>query len=238
MNKKIKLLTPVLCGAILSSSLALTSVQAKVVKNNSNSNISVNSIITNQKYTYCGKISYDAIEDLEDYFQSNPSNPSIMDIRNILIQNGINRSLANNISYSIYDLQMETKKTGGFTIALGIIQYGAEILQAQDGTYTLMTIDGENEPIENYSFYGILEPKDIALVRDFVKSGNCTSVQILAKYMIEKNIVSDPTVADKFSWNLFNFTPFALDDLVNLNQNLLVLKSDDNNYYRIALQSK
>lgn len=233
MNKKIKLLAPVLCGAILSSSLALTSVQAKTVQNKANSNVSVNSIITSQKYTCCGKISSEAFSALMKYFR-NSSNYSVTDVRNILIQQGMNRSLASNVAYSIYDLQMQTKD---FTIGLYRLSYGAEILQAEDGTYTLMVIDSSDEPVENYSFYGLLQSKDITLLRDFFHSDVDHGVNSLTQYLIEKNIVSDSTVANKLAWGLYlDFN--EIDKFAALNENVLVLKSDDGNYYRIAPQAR
>ncbi len=235
--KSKKLLSSLMALSIIAtSSLVLgINVQAKSVENTPKTDVTQRSIIApNQKYTYCGKMNHKAIQDLWKYFKNNSNNYSVMDIRNILIQNGMDRSLANNVSYSIYDLQMETKN---FTLGISRVEYGVGILQAENGTYTLIQIDSESEPAQSYSFYGLLDPSDTALIRDHLKSPNYNGVKSTTQYLIDKNIVSDPVVAEKLAWGVYSLGN-EIDGLVALNQNLLVLKSDDGKYYRIAHKSK
>lgn len=237
MNKKVKLLSSALCGAILASNLATISVQAKDAGTpKTNGDIHVRMIIPpKQQYTCVGKLSGTAITAVSRYFDSHATNASPTDVRNILIQNGVNRALAGNLAFSICDMQTETKY---FSIALPIDKCDAEILQAPDGTYTLMQIESSNEPQQDYTFYGLLERKDLVLIRDFVKSGKSTSVNVLAQFLVDQNIVADSTVASKLAPNLFYYPPGALEMMVDMNQNFLVLQSNDGSYYRIALESK
>lgn len=242
MNKKIKLLVPTLCGVLLASNLYVLNVQAASVTNTPKTNVSYRSIMElNQKYKNVGIISYDTIDKLLQYFKNNTTNSSPLDVRNILIQSGMDRALANGVSYTIYELQMETKD---FSILLSKPRYGAEILEAEDGTYTLMGLNSKNETLQSYSLYGVLQPKEIKLIKDFIKSGNASDSTKLGKFLISQNIISDSTIANRLALTLFDYKKEVFDKLESFDQNILILESDDANYYnrgsyfRIAFQSR
>ncbi|AZV56815.1 hypothetical protein [Clostridium sp. AWRP] len=104
MNKKLKILSSVICGLALSSGIALTSVQAAPAKINGNNGISIKAIIPSQKYSYYTTVSDDIKVKIEDYIYKNGDSSTADGIRNILINGGVNKTIANNLSFSLLDL--------------------------------------------------------------------------------------------------------------------------------------
>lgn len=236
MNKKIKLLSSALCGVIVSSGLFLTNVQAATVDSHSSdkqNGISVKSIITNDTYTPYYTINHNTAQAMFQYLK-NTTSPTTTGLRDVLVSNGIPRTIANNISNSLYSLGTECQRytTPEVRDGNGLLVLQANTLQ---GSFNLTRINSTS-PSSNYSIYAVLTPDDVKVIREFIdsKSGNPVKVSELTQNLINNNVTTDLTAATNISTAAVAIDYAGWDDL-DIGKNLLVLKADSpSNYYTIA----
>ncbi len=248
MNKKIKLLTPILCGALLSSSLVFTNVQASTpAKNDVKQETNIKSIIpVNQKYSFYCQLPSKALSQIERYV-SNNEKPTADGIRNILIQNGISRIAANNISFSLLDLSV--KSHGGsssydvFPESAFRGDIGRDDLILSDGNGRFSLAEGV-PATGNYSIYGILSNKDLSTLYRNMKNDPFTDGNIYdyaERMIIKSDITDDKVMAKKIARLFYNFvvnTDYFFPQCIGLNENFLIMVSDDNEKVIITREAR
>lgn len=234
MNKKIKLLSSTLCGVIVGSGLLLTNVQAATINSQSSdkqSGISVRSIIANDVYVPYYTVNRDTYQAIYNYLK-NTTSPTTTGLRDTLVSNGVPKTIANNISNSLYSLGTECQKrpfpesTGGD--GLMILQpntlQGSFNVASQDSRYT----------VNSYSTYAVLTPDDVKVIRRYFDSNQPLSPSKLTQYLIDNNVTTDQTAAKNIANAALTLDSFSWGDL-DIGKNLLVLKADNpSNCYKIA----
>lgn len=233
MNKKIKLLTPILCGALLSSSLALTSVQAADVKNGA-----TNKVASTQNYgetytdfNYYATISEYNLKRILNYFNASRSNQTESAVHDFLVDNNItSNSVANIISYEFRDY-----------LSHGIAEaqdYGNGItfLKVPNINLIRITIVPNDQYNYDYRLYTKILSLDAYKVSDYISDNPNLTTSQLTNYLINNNIVSS-TYASKVAPLLLGarngkYTTQGRINYLNWNGNpgcgILVLQSKTN----------
>ncbi|WP_027623989.1 hypothetical protein [Clostridium lundense] len=257
MNKKMKLLSTITCGVILSSNLAFTNVQAATIaKNNIKSEISKRSVIpSNQKFSLFCNFSIDTngpIDQIEKYIYKSGeegTQPTAEGIRNILINCGVNRNIANSISFSLLELAIKTGDKYSQSVfpenTLTNLQGNEEerflILSCGDGTYSLAR---GSQYVKSYSLYGILSTKDLLAIKKYDEEHPVSEVKRpwdwLEEAFINTGVIKDPDMAHKLvNSPLVNISNmYTLEGLINLNENLYILIGDDNKHIVITREPR
>ncbi|AWI06782.1 hypothetical protein [Clostridium drakei] len=230
------------------------------VKENLKSQVNVNSIIPiNQKfsvyYEFPGGVIHEVEEYIRDCARKNVS-PNSDGIRSVLIENGVSKNVANNISYSLLSLASKAipKSTDRAYLESWFVDVFADNISGSSKYVMLTNGDGEfclahiNAPNKNYSIYGILTIKDIENVLETIKknphdkNGSEAYIQnYLQEIVLKSNLVQDKDMARKIGNNLYNlieYRDYVMNDLKTANENLLVLISDDNQRVTITRQSR
>lgn len=194
MNKKVKLLSSVLCSAVLASNLAAVSVQAKEPSTDA-SKKSQNSILmrgaTDEDYssftTYC-TISHNDVIKILDYYK----NPQGQTINEFLVKNKItDSSHANLIAYALDKFYnsgiLETQDKGN----------GVKFLQPEGaGILVRMTIAPNNDSATRYGKYCRLTAFNGYDINTYLNQNpNADSYQ-LASFLIQKGMVTDRSIAN------------------------------------------
>ncbi len=232
MNKKIKFLAPVLCGALLSSSLALTNVHAAPVNKNVKLNISMRSILPNQKLsTYC-TINASAARELDKYVEKNKIDNTVTSdgIRNVLIKNGVNRQIANTVSYTLYSLAAKKETVYSFS-ELYQFEYGLSFLTTGDGRYSIISNSFNVDDIKSqtYSIYAFLNYEDLADIKSSMDSlicGNRNYAEVLAEDFIKNNIFQEYDVAFNVARAIGRISTPALQELIDSRDPLMIIKNE------------
>ncbi|NMM65889.1 hypothetical protein HBE96_25255 [Clostridium sp. P21] len=233
MKKNVKILSSVICGLVLSSSLALTNVQAKSVDNITASKTSTKSIILNQKFNYYTSLNGAMLIGLSQYFVATNNCPTVDGIRDTLVKNGLSRSIANNISFSLYSLATEYKEKAFPEDNF----YSAAILQAGDGMFNMIIADTGDT--RSYSLYGILTYDDAVKIRNHVrtKPSSAQYPDYTVNFLLSTGIINNKEDAELLSrciWDLDNRWEY----FPGQNKNLLLLKSDDGKCIKIARSAR
>ncbi|AJA42682.1 hypothetical protein phiCT9441A_70 (endogenous virus) [Clostridium phage phiCT9441A] len=259
MNKRIKFITPILCGVLLSSSfLTVTNVQASTItKNNLELEISKRSIIPfNQKFSPVCGFSDDTngpMEQIEKYIYKSVAEgtpPTAQGIRNILVKCGINRNIANSISFSLLDLAIKTgdeysQSVFPETSFHNFRSHEEEkflILGCGDGTYSLAV---GNPSVKSYSIYGVLSNKDLLAIKKYDEENPVDEADPpwdwLEEALINTGVVKDPAMAHRFVNNspLYSLSNMhVVQELIDLNENLYILMGDDNEHIVITREPR
>lgn len=235
MNKKLKVLSSVICGLALSSGIALTSVQAAPAKINGNDGISIKAIIPSQKYSYYTTISDNTKVKVEKYVQKNGDSSTADGIRDILVNGGVNRITANNISFSLLDLAY--KKGDPFPEML----YGGDmkVLSTDDGKYNVID---SYFPNQSYSIYLILNPQDVAALRESYykepRYSGFNEIDYFTNELLNKGIINDSTIARNVAKIIYMYGGDEWDCLAGTNENLLILQGADGTTFAPAREAK
>lgn len=222
MNKKIKLLTPVLCGVLLSSSLVLTRVEAKQCNTDTNiqfkNDIFASAVNENYSrfYTYC-TISHEDIIKILNYYK----NPAGQELSTFLVNNGIvDISHANIIGHALYEFQNKSLKYADRG-------NGVKFLKPYDcGNLVRMTIAPNNTYATNYTQYCRISNANSWKILYYMNENKNFSVYQLANYLGEIGVTSDETVANRVASLIIQEGTEKFDGA--LNAGVYVLKSDDN----------
>ena len=228
MNKKFKVLSSVICGLVLSSGIALTSVQAAPVQNNISGILTPNAIIPGQKYSCYAKINTDTHKQIEKYINKNGQSSTADGIRNILLSNGISKNIANNISFSLFELA--NKVYTDERAFPEIENWEIEVLTDGNGKYCLMSDRGSTQTV--FSIYAILNHQDIVELEkvydELINAGGGIYIpDYFANAMISKGIIDDPTIAKNVGEAIGEYIQYNWSGLAVINENLLILKSAD-----------
>ncbi|NOH14892.1 hypothetical protein [Clostridium cochlearium] len=231
MSKKIKILSALACGVLLSSSLSFTNVQAAEVKINSQNKIMRRAIINKDVYSpYC-ILKGDAREILTKYFK-NADSPSVTGVRDLLVRENLaSRTVANNIAYSLYSLGTQCKNkpfVEVFSSEISVLQPGK-----QEGAFTVGTYNKEY-PMETFSVYAVLTADEFKCIADiYEKKDGFVDRDELAQYLINNNITSDFNVANNIVAALYTCYGDEIGEL-DLGENILVMQSNDTGLYYLA----
>lgn len=237
MNKKIKVLSSVICGLALSSSLALTNVQAAPAKISHNNGISIKSIIANDTYSKYCTLSNQACNDIYHYIKDNNGSATANGLRNLLVQKGyLSRTQANTVALSLFSLATETTK-GGFP-ETGI--NGVSILQPnkQQGAFNVVGYHSDQQ-INGYYVYAVLNSSDTKTIKSYVDLNGVVSDEKLADFLINNGITSDYTSAIYIARAIESVDYKDFDDLADTGKNILVLADNNNHpYYHLAREAR
>ncbi|WML33222.1 hypothetical protein [Clostridium sp. OS1-26] len=221
-------------------------------KNNVKSESNIRSIIpVNQKYSVYCELSSKTISNVERYIRKslqNKETPTADGIRNVLIENGVSRNIANNISYSLSDLSVRTYGGSSYHsifpetwFSESSVENAYLILTDGNGNFSLAM--GQSG-FKNYSTYGILSNRDIENLCKTIKNNPMTTSDAFAyaeEVVVKSNITKDRVMARKIGKTIINFVhnpDSAYEELKDLNENLIVLVSDNNEKVLITREAR
>ncbi len=230
---------------------------SKIVKNNLKSQVNVRSIIPiNQKFSVYCELPVGVSSQVKDYIRNcarKNITPTSDGIRNVLTQNGVSKGVANNISFTLLDLALKTVTKDVDEVYPE--DWFANIFDVQYGnSKTIILSNGNDEfclasvksPAKNYSIYGILTIKDMEnLVENMKKyphdKNSDYTQDYLQQIVLKSNLTQDKDMARKIGSNFYfvgQYQDTVISDLKKINENLLVLISDDNKTVIITRQPR
>ncbi|WPC40609.1 hypothetical protein [Clostridium sp. JS66] len=182
MNKKIKFLTPILCGTLLASGLALTNAQASSIKNDTTKVQSYYSYPeTYQDYNYYTTLSEDVVQKLENYCAESPSHRTELAVNNFLQDNNLtSSSVANTISYELAYWINSTARAQDYGNGLTVLKVPDSLVR--------VTIIPNDQYNYDYNFYTKISVADADKISGYIDNPNLTVSQ-LASYLVNNNIM-------------------------------------------------
>lgn len=230
MSKKIKILSALACGVLLSSSLSFTNVQAATIKNNSvSTKITNRAVINDEIYsTYC-ILSNEARQDIFHYIKKNEGTPTITGLRDMLVRKGhLSKKVANNIAYSLFSLGTECTNVcfpERYSDTLAVIESNKH-----EGEYTVV---GHIKKDTNckYDVFAVLTPEDSKCIHEYLDStgGNVDRAE-LTEYILNNSVTSDSYAASSIAKAIYNCDFEDLD----IDTSVLVLRNMEYNDFFIA----
>ncbi len=222
MNKKIKFLTPTLCGLLLASSLSVINVQAKQCNTDTKiqfkNNIFASAVNENYSrfFTYC-TISHEDVTKILNYYK----NPQGQELSEFLVNNRIvDISHANLIGHALNefkDKSLKCEDRGN----------GIKFLKPYDcGNLVRMTIAPNNTSASNYTQYCRISNANSWDILFYMNENKNFTVNQLASHILQIGVSSDATVANKVASLIMQDGTEKFSG--EFNAGVYVLKSDDN----------